>query len=400
MMQPTILENLISRMDLVENLYDVIRLVDPLQKIVYETIPPKIDFNPSPDAGCYNAWCKPEACENCNAMRSLNHGKNSLKIEDIDGRIYMVTAVPVDHENHRLILELIKDVTEDGIIDIAGLNKEEIHKLISRKNSLLIKDALTRIYNETYIFERLPVDMLDARKSNIGLALFRIQIKNIQLSDFRKIGKLIQTLARRNGSWASRYQDDEFLLILRQVSTNQVNRLYRQIEDKFKQYPFKPQASPIDSKGFPLDLKGLPLDSMGSPVDSKGLPADVEIKIGFEILNDAILTPAQFIECASPATTPAKATTLDSSAASIAATTVATEASDTSSERVAVFLKQSLLSPREKEVALLLLKGFSNGDIGGALYLSLSTVKKHISAIFEKTQVKSRGEFIAKSLKN
>ncbi len=60
------------------------------------------------------------------------------------------------------------------------------------------------------------------------------------------------------------------------------------------------------------------------------------------------------------------------------------------------FLQKYLLTQREKEVALLLLQGRPNGQIARDLYISISTVKKHIASIFDKAKVKSRSEFISK----
>lgn len=51
------------------------------------------------------------------------------------------------------------------------------------------------------------------------------------------------------------------------------------------------------------------------------------------------------------------------------------------------------LSKRELEISLLVLRGKSNREISDELYISLSTVKTHISRIFRKAEVKSRNEF-------
>lgn len=48
------------------------------------------------------------------------------------------------------------------------------------------------------------------------------------------------------------------------------------------------------------------------------------------------------------------------------------------------------LSPREAEIARLVLSGKSNRDIAAQVYISPETVKKHISNIYQKTGVRSR----------
>lgn len=57
-------------------------------------------------------------------------------------------------------------------------------------------------------------------------------------------------------------------------------------------------------------------------------------------------------------------------------------------------LQTSLLSRREKEVARLAAKGYTNTQIAEELYISTETVKRHMSTIFEKLGIESRKELI------
>lgn len=52
------------------------------------------------------------------------------------------------------------------------------------------------------------------------------------------------------------------------------------------------------------------------------------------------------------------------------------------------------LTKREIEIVKLIQSGKSNGDIASELFISETTVKKHVSNIFEKTGVKKREELI------
>lgn len=55
------------------------------------------------------------------------------------------------------------------------------------------------------------------------------------------------------------------------------------------------------------------------------------------------------------------------------------------------------LSRREREVAWLLYKGYSNRRIAEELYISEATVKKHVTHIFEKTGADGRKDYVAKA---
>jgi DNA-binding NarL/FixJ family response regulator len=60
---------------------------------------------------------------------------------------------------------------------------------------------------------------------------------------------------------------------------------------------------------------------------------------------------------------------------------------------------RDLLSDREMEMLRLLATGMSNKEIADKLYLSLRTVKAHMSNIFTKMNVASRSEALVESLR-
>lgn len=55
------------------------------------------------------------------------------------------------------------------------------------------------------------------------------------------------------------------------------------------------------------------------------------------------------------------------------------------------------LTEREYEVLVLITQGLSNGEIADKLYLSLSTIKTHVSNLFTKMEVKSRTQAAGKA---
>jgi DNA-binding NarL/FixJ family response regulator len=54
------------------------------------------------------------------------------------------------------------------------------------------------------------------------------------------------------------------------------------------------------------------------------------------------------------------------------------------------------LTPREKELLVLLSKGYSNKEIAGNLSLSVETIHGHLKNIYQKMHVRSRAEAVAK----
>lgn len=62
-----------------------------------------------------------------------------------------------------------------------------------------------------------------------------------------------------------------------------------------------------------------------------------------------------------------------------------------------VELKKLHLNSREYEILQLLAKGYSNKDISENLFLSISTIKTHVSNLYVKMNIKSRTQAIEKA---
>jgi DNA-binding CsgD family transcriptional regulator len=61
-------------------------------------------------------------------------------------------------------------------------------------------------------------------------------------------------------------------------------------------------------------------------------------------------------------------------------------------------LADSTLSRREREIAVLAIQGYSNREIAERSFICEQTVKDHLHTIFEKLEIRSRGELTAKVL--
>ena len=57
-------------------------------------------------------------------------------------------------------------------------------------------------------------------------------------------------------------------------------------------------------------------------------------------------------------------------------------------------------TPRESEILLLLTEGLNYAMVGERLFISLDTVRNHIRHIYEKLQVHSKAEAVAKAIKH
>lgn len=61
----------------------------------------------------------------------------------------------------------------------------------------------------------------------------------------------------------------------------------------------------------------------------------------------------------------------------------------------AELFEQYNISPREQDIVRLIIQGYSNMQIAENLSITVSTVKKHITRVYQKMELKSRYELIA-----
>jgi diguanylate cyclase (GGDEF)-like protein len=141
-------------------------------------------------------------------------------------KVLMVTAIPFDTEDGRVVLELLRDVTTTGIID-DGAESMEIAKLISLRNDKMVKDTLVNCYNKRYITERLPYEIVDAAINNSRLAVIMADIDWFRVVNntyghqagddcLKAIGSLLSQKVRRASDLAARYGGEEFVVILQE----------------------------------------------------------------------------------------------------------------------------------------------------------------------------------------
>lgn len=358
-----ILQKLVKDSNFVKSIYEIIRLVDPIRKeVYYYSKSPKIKLIDS-EQKCYSLWQQGLVCENCISMRAKRFNKVFDKIEYMDSRIFLITAVPVDNDGEIVVVELVKDITDDGFIDIDGMEIGQVNKIIKQKNGLIVRDAFIRIYNEKFIYERLPYDIYKSKEENRKLTLFYLSIENLK-SINNKFGykavnyvmkgfpKFLRNYTKNENDWSARYSGTEFVMLLFDIDEKQAYRICKRINDR------------INKNGFIFE----------------GQQIKIDIHIGFHTLDRKDITVNQFI---------------------LAASKSVYHVGDIEKNNKPVITKEEIfqkyvLTEREKEVAALLLKGYKNSEIAQELFIGISTVKKHIVNIFDKSNVKSRAEFILK----
>lgn len=152
-----------SKLAIFNGLYDTARIVDPVEHtswFIYE------NDTPQPELNCYNFWNKNESCQNCVSMRAYVQNDTFFKLEQKNGQTYLVLAFPEGIGKSTYITEIIKDISNQSIINISP----------GGQNSAIItadsfKDAQTGFYTRYYIDKHLPEEIRKSRIEQTQLSL-------------------------------------------------------------------------------------------------------------------------------------------------------------------------------------------------------------------------------------
>ena len=181
--------------ELFSKLSDFTRIVDPLQKRVIEYGNKEVLIN---NIHCFDFWGKNKVCDNCISMRAYNDNTTYVKIEYRKDKTYIVTAVPYILDNRKVVVEILKDITNSLFfesLDDKGNELTGIHALIDSMNKLAFKDQLTGLYNRRYIMEKLPVDLLNAKLLSKEISIYR---KETSLILEKKVNEYLKFLYLSN----------------------------------------------------------------------------------------------------------------------------------------------------------------------------------------------------------
>ncbi|MDF2631678.1 MAG: diguanylate cyclase, partial [Caproiciproducens sp.] len=231
-------QNLMDFMLNFDKLFDIIRVVDPVSKRIVQYYQKDDDSN---GAVCYEYWKNGVHCPNCVSSRAANENDTFLKIEYNKDKIYMVMASPAKLTDKRCVVEMLKDITETGIVpDLKGKTIEEINDIIAQLNKEVITDELTKVFNRRYLNERLPVDIYDAAVNKTKLSVIMLDVDCFKVINdtyghvagdtvLRELCATVQSNIREGHDWLARFGGEEFLISLPGADQNAAGRIAEKI---------------------------------------------------------------------------------------------------------------------------------------------------------------------------
>jgi len=208
----------------INKLYDSIRIVNPKVKHVMSFEDGKIE---TAQHMCYHYWSHDKMCDNCISMRAFNENDVCMKMERKGDRLIMIIAVPMNLDGRKVVVELLKDVTNNMVY---GDNEKEsiahIDGLVRHFNQVVVNDSLTNIFNRRYIDERLPVDIAMSYMKKKPLSLIMADIDHFKYVNdtyghvagdyvLKEVAKTLKDSIRLDVDWVARYGGEEFLICLK-----------------------------------------------------------------------------------------------------------------------------------------------------------------------------------------
>jgi len=240
MSKPIILKNLEQNLTFFNKMYDVVRIVDPINKRVMEYRDNKItDSNNI----CYDYWKSGKICDNCISVRSYHDNKSYMKLEQSIDLIMLVTAFPVETAGEPVVLELLKNATDTMMIGTGNYNEgQAMRNVVYEINNMVVRDHLTLVFNRRYVDDRLPIDIVRSTIAQQPLTLIFIDIDNMKMINdtyghaagdllLKHVAESMQSFIREDVDWIARYGGDEFVICLNNVDNDAACHIAKMISD-------------------------------------------------------------------------------------------------------------------------------------------------------------------------
>ena len=183
--------------------------------------------------GCkyYSFWKKEKRCENCIARKAAMQRKMKVKLEYVDDSLYQVYAryVEIDHEPY--VMEMIKQLDMDSLIDPQG-GEKLIYQLTGYTDKLY-EDALTGAHNRRYFEDSVR----EANQPGTGVVIVDLDdfklyndVYGHQAGDMALItaANVIRSNMREEDTLI-RYGGDEFLMVLPGIGEAEMDMLLDKI---------------------------------------------------------------------------------------------------------------------------------------------------------------------------
>lgn len=155
-------------------IFDFYRLIDISKFKVYDYHDKKLIDT---DINCYDIWEKETPCKNCSSRNACKNNSEIIKLEYLNGKIYLINSEPITINGKIMVMEFIKDITNNLLVSDKSCNNNlDISDLIEQMNELVLYDSLTGLYNRRSFDQEINKYIVeyDKKINSLFLAVFDI----------------------------------------------------------------------------------------------------------------------------------------------------------------------------------------------------------------------------------
>jgi diguanylate cyclase (GGDEF)-like protein len=235
---------LLGKINIFEKAFDNIRIVDPERKMNLNLYGDKVKDT---ELSCFKFWGTNQACDNCVSIHAYQNNLTYVKIEYTEVETYIVTAIPIELQDRRVVVELLKNVTNSLIFSTNEKDtRSNMNMIIDNMNTIAFKDALTGIYNRRYLNEKLPINLTNANMADYSISIIMADIdffKNVNDSyghlagdaTLKKFAAILSKTLKRESDWVARYGGEEFVICLPGASNSFAVKMAERIRKKVEE---------------------------------------------------------------------------------------------------------------------------------------------------------------------
>lgn len=236
-----------DKLSLFEKMYDSMRVVDPIRKVVFDF---KDNEVKETELVCHDFWRNNGQCDNCISIRAYRENDTVFKIEQNGEAIYMVTAIPVEINDQRVVVEFLKKANNNLYFGLGKCeNSTVVFSSIDHMNQIAVRDFLTKLYNRRFINERLPNDLFNSTIKNEPLSFIFADIDFFKkINDtyghsagdqvLREFAEILTKQVRVDKDWVARYGGEEFFICLPDTKLEAARLIAERIREAVMQKEF------------------------------------------------------------------------------------------------------------------------------------------------------------------
>ena len=239
--------------DIFLSVFDLVRIVDPISGQLFEYEGNKITKT---GEACIDLFGNKERCQNCSSARAFHTGEQVVKFEHIGDQVFLVISIPLDHNDEKIVVELIKNITKHtrGEVETDTL-QSEIVGFINNLNTSASIDMLTGLKNRPFITSHLEGILSRHVKNNVEFSAVMLGFDPPSLYEkcgkacaefaIASVGGIISTFIRSESDIAAHYEDESFLICFSGVTAEACEEVCCRLRDRIEETVINYKGQPI-----------------------------------------------------------------------------------------------------------------------------------------------------------